>query len=761
MTQVPRPPRDTSAPLPLAQRDRDPGSGRALDGLVVATKLEVPHVREGVVARPRLIGRLEAVRDRPVVAVVAPAGYGKSTLLAQIAAGASAPVAWYTADQRDRDPAVLVLGLAAAFDRIAPLAPDVVDAVLRPGASVWTKAMPKLADAVHRAGPWLLVIDEMDQIRDREAVEVIVTLADRLGPGKQVIVAGRTEGEFPLPRLVVAREAGVIEREDLALDPTEADAVLSAAGSVLPADEVEGLVRRTEGWAAAIYLAAVARARAGTDGTEPATDRWVGDYVRSEVLASLDPDDRSFLARTSSLERLSGELCDAVLQRTGSGAVLDRLERSNRLVTALDRERSWFHLHPVVADVLRAERRDRDGDDRKVQRLAVEWHATHGMAEAALEYAILGDDPRAVERILATILQSTLNAGRHETLRRWLDWLESKGPADPAVAVVASAIIAIDGDAGRSMRWLALAEAIGPPPGADRRIDGMRALGRALAMTNGAAQMATDAATAVDAIPGEDVWYPAAMMLASVAAVIQGMDGADARIDAAIGAYERHGGAHIAGVAALSMRAFRAVERGDTKRASVTLSRARQVMRDRGLEELPLAGLLDAMSARLAIRRGGAVQARADLAHAQRLRPQLTRAILWLSILTRLEMAHTMLALDDPGGARFLLLEIRDLLDPIVEIGHLEGRIAALEAALEHRSGVVSASTLSGAELRLLPLLTTQLTFREIGTRLYLSSNTIKTQAISIYRKLDATTRTEAVEQATALGLIDGRLAAH
>ena len=722
----------------------------------MATKLQVPRLPDGVVARPRLLARLGAMGDLPLVAVLAPAGFGKSTLLAQVAAATARPIAWYTADHRDHDPATLILGLAAALERVGTLSPNVSAAVTLPGPSIWTSAMPRLADAVRGAGPILIVIDEVDQITGREAVEVIVSLTGHLSAGAQILVAGRTAGDLPLARLIVARTAGMIEQDDLAFLPDEAVGLLASAGASLPPHEVDELVERTEGWAAAMYLAAVARARTGRSVSELLADRWVGDYVRSEVLATFDADDRAFLARTAILDTVSGPLCDAALERTGSGAVLDRLARSNRLVVALDPERQWYQLQPVLADVLRAEHRDQATDKQAVLHRALRWHEAHGMPEVALEYAFRAEDREAVERILSRTLQPILNSGRRGTIGRWLDGLERLGPADPSVAVVASAIVAIDGDAPRSARWLGHADRIGPAPGVDPRVDGMRALGHALAMTDGASRMADEATIAAALIPADDIWHPAAVMLVGVAAAILDDEAADDAIDHSIDAYERQGAGHIAGATAYAMRASRALDRGDVHGATAAVARARRILREHGLAEIVLAGLLDALAARLAIRQGGAAQARADLIHAQRFRPHLTRAILWLAIMTRLELATAMLGLDDPGGARFLLQEIRELVDPGIDIGRFATRIDALDAALRHRDGSVSPSTLSAAELRLLPLLTTHLTFREIAAHLFLSSNTIKTQAISIYRKLDATSRTQAVERATSLGLIDG-----
>ena len=143
-----------------------------------------------------------------------------------------------------------------------------------------------------------------------------------------------------------------------------------------------------------MYLAAVARARTGRSVSELLADRWVGDYVRSEVLATFDADDRAFLARTAILDTVSGPLYDAALERTGSGAVLDRLARSNRLVVALDPKRQWYQLQPVLADVLRAEHRDQATDKQAVLHRALRWHEGHGMPEVALEYAFRAEDLR-------------------------------------------------------------------------------------------------------------------------------------------------------------------------------------------------------------------------------------------------------------------------------------------------------------------------------------------------------------------------------
>jgi LuxR family transcriptional regulator, maltose regulon positive regulatory protein len=214
--------------------------------------------------------------------------------------------------------------------------------------------------------------------------------------------------------------------------------------------------------------------------------------------------------------------------------------------------------------------------------------------------------------------------------------------------------------------------------------------------------------------------------------------------------------------AALVYRAVIAMGRGDWDAAARFAAEARaEVDAGRVGEQVP-GVLTDAVDARVAIHGGDPESARAHLAHAQRLRPLLTRALPWAAVRARLDLAHAHLALADAPGARTLLAEIRDVLARRPQMGALVDEVATIQRQVDTMRGdVIGASTLTTAELRLLPLLTTHLSFREIGTQLFVSHNTVKTQAISIYRKLDASSRSEAIERAVQVGLLESTAPAH
>jgi LuxR family maltose regulon positive regulatory protein len=212
-----------------------------------------------------------------------------------------------------------------------------------------------------------------------------------------------------------------------------------------------------------------------------------------------------------------------------------------------------------------------------------------------------------------------------------------------------------------------------------------------------------------------------------------------------------------AGVAARSERALLSLERGDLAAAESELALARAFTDEATSVDSVVNAILLAVTARLAIAKGQGAQARGALVNAQRLRPMLTHALSWFAVQARLELAKAHLALSDTRGATILSREARDILRRRPKLGTLvaeaEGVRARISRVAEESSGW--ASTLTAAELRLLPLLTTHLSFREIAERLFVSRNTVKTQAISVYRKLDASGRSEAIERAVELGLVD------
>ena len=274
--------------------------------------------------------------------------------------------------------------------------------------------------------------------------------------------------------------------------------------------------------------------------------------------------------------------------------------------------------------------------------------------------------------------------------------------------------------------------------------------------------MRADAEIAIEELSPQSLWMPTALLMRGVGALLAGETEEAVPMLEKAGEAAAVGGATYAGVVARSELALLALERGDLDAADAELALARGFVGDTEPGEYVVAAILYAAEARLALARGQGARAREALVVAQRLRPMITWALSWFGVQTTLELAQAHLTLNDADGARTLCLEADDLLHRNPELGVLVARTAQLREQLaeftEQPSGW--ASTLTTAELRLLPLLTTHLTFREIAERLFVSRNTVKTQAISVYRKLDATSRSEAIERAIELGLVDEAVAA-
>ncbi len=728
---------------------------------MLETKLVRPILRSDLVRRRALIDRLLTSRERPVVAVFAPAGFGKTTLLAQWADADDRPFAWYRADERDSDPATLLSGIAATLDRVAPLDPDVLAAIAGPGRTIWTRAFPRLAGAVATLDPFVLVVDEVDRITEREALDEVVSIIVHLARGSQVAVAGRSGGSFPIARLTTHGEVLAIGREELALDKAETRAVVMTAGARLDERSLAELHGRTEGWAAGVYLAAIAARSGRMRSTAPGSpDRLIDEYVRSEILERLSPDDLEFMLRTSVLEDLEGGLCDAVVGQQGSGVVLDRLERSNQLLVAQDADRAWYRYHAILRDLLRAELRRRDPTAHEaLLRRASAWYEEHGATDTAIEYAIAAGDTDRAGRLVLAVAQIASNAGHGDTLVRWLDWLETRdvGQRYPELAAIAAMTVALGGDAARSARWVEVLERAPTTDGSDARVAGLAALVRVIIARGGPAAVTTDAATAVSLLGDDPAWVPAAHLSVAIAALLRGeVEAADVALVRTVEEWERHRTANNSAIMALAARARIAIDRGDWAAAEALTRRARSIALRAGLGETSVAAPVDVLGARLAIHHGAIAQARASLAHAQRLLAHLGWSFPWLAVSTHLDMARARIALGDGPGARTMISEAREVLARRPDLGTLRTETADVEARVRVlEAGIVGASSLTASELRLLPLLTTHLSFREIGDRLVVSHNTVKTQAISIYRKLEATSRSEAIDRAVALGLLE------
>jgi LuxR family transcriptional regulator, maltose regulon positive regulatory protein len=723
----------------------------------IAPKLR-PHLgTDAQVPRAVLLDHLEASTRTPVAAVLAPPGYGKTTLLAQWAARDPRAFGWLTLDRRDNDPSVLLRGLAAAVDRIEPVGWETLDALDAPGASAVDAVLPRLGSALSLATlPAVLVLDDVHLLHNRVCLDAVTRLIDYLPPGSQLAVAGRGEPPLPLARLRAEGRMVEIGPEDLAMDTAEARALLAQGDIDLARVDVAEVVRRTEGWPVALHFAALSLGAGGRRAAPLAgDDRFLVDYVQSELLSGLPPRLVSFLTRCSVLERLSGPLCDAVLATSGSADLLESLARSNLLVAPLDRRRQWYRLHRLFRELLgsRLERRE-PALAVELNRRAAEWCEDNGLPESAVEYAIAAGDADRAARVVVGLAPPAFAAGRLGQLKRWFDWFEANRLVEryAGVAVLGAWINAVAGRPVAAERWADSAERA---PDGDPSTAGPLALLRAALCPAGGRQMASDAELALALAPAGSAWQASAQLLLGISHLVTGdLDLADQCLADAVEVGEDAGA--DSAMVALAERSILAMGRGDWRQAETLAERAGAGAHGARLERHPGGALLLAVTARLAIHRGDVPRARDDLARAERLRPQLTWALPHLAVQVRLELARNYLVLTNAGAARRLLVEVDDLLSRRPRLGLLLDQAAGLHAQLDTmRMDAVGASALTPAEVRLLRQLGTHYSFREIAGQLCLSQHTVKSQAMSIYRKFGVSSRSEAIRHARDLGLLE------
>jgi len=735
--------------------------GSALE--LVESKLHPPPARPGIVARTGPVDRLLASDVGPVVCVVAPAGYGKTTLLAQWAQRTAHRVGWVSVDRRDNDPAVLLTYVAVALDRVEPIDPRVVRGLAGPGASI-VGAVARLAAAMAAmSGPVALVLDHLELLENQECLDAVAELAARLPADAQLLVASR--GRPPLPVAVLRAQGRVVELgvEDLAMDHQEARALLEGAGVGLDVAEVEELVLRTEGWPVGLYLAALAHKAGGPPRHAWAgftgDDRFMADYLWSELLGQLPPERVTFLTRTAVLERMCGPLCDAVLDTTGSSAVLASLEDSNLLLVPLDRQRRWYRYHHLFHELLRAELGRREPElIPELHARAAEWCEANGLPESAIDHAQAAGDTDRVARLVWKLALPAYGAGRVDTTRRWFAWFEDQGLLGRywSVAVLGAWLQALVGEPVAAERWADAAEH-GPAAGTlpdGSTVQSYLALLRALLCRDGVDRMRADTQAALAELDPGSQWRPTAQLLEGIGSLLAGQaDRADVILAHAAEVATEAGALPVAAIA-LAERSLVAMGQQDWMKAATLAEQASDVVRAGGLDGYVASALVHGVAARVAVHQGEVRQAQRQLGRATRLRPLLTYALPYLAVQTLVELGRICLAVEDTAGARVVLRQARDVLRRRPDLGILPGQVDELWSQLNaRRGGTVGVLSLTTAELRVLPLLATHLSFREIGERLHLSPHTVKSQAVSVYRKLGASSRSQAVQRAQQLGL--------
>ncbi|MGX7678499.1 LuxR C-terminal-related transcriptional regulator [Jatrophihabitans sp. DSM 45814] len=704
----------------------------------------------------------------PIVSVAAPAGYGKTTLLAQWAAEGRQSFTWVSLDESDNDPKVLLACIAEALDEVEPIGGRVFDAARSSVSSVPGSVLPRVVSAfASMTSPVVLVLDDVHILRNRQSRAAVSLLAEHVPQGSRLVVAGRAEPPLRLPRLRAGGRVTEIRPLELSLSPDDAAALLRYAGLMLSEADVYELHQRTEGWAAGLYLAALCLREGGSLATAATSfggdDRLVSEYLESEFLSRITPTERTFLTQASVLQSMCGPLCDATLGISGSAQSLAALAASNLLLVPLDRRGYWYRYHHLFRDMLLADLERNEPRSVPTLRLrASEWCAANGLPNEAVEYALAAEDVAAGAALVEQHWRAYELQHGSLAANRWFRWLDKRDGIEghPMLAAGAALNFVTAGPPADADRWAALldrSQADGTAAADGPALKASAALLRAMRCRSGVERMRADANEAVTGFAASNFVMPAAVVMQGLARLMGGdEDGAQAAFDDAATVAEDVS-AHEMRALAICQQSLIAISQRDWARAGELAAVARAILSDAGIEESYTSALVCAVLAQTALHRGDITAADRELVSAQRTRSALTFSLPHLAVQARLALARVHLAVSDLPGARTLMREIDELLRRRPNLGNLSREADALRGQLskEQSTSAPGASTLTAAELRMLPLLTTHLSFVEIAAELVVSIHTVKSHALSIYRKLGASTRSQAVERARELMIID------
>lgn len=724
-------------------------------------KISAPHPRPGAVSRVNVVNAARAC-DCRVVAVTAPAGYGKSTFLAQWAAQEDRRVAWVSLDRFDDDPGMLLVSLASAYRRAGLGSADLVADMGGPGVSALGRAAPRLA-AEFRASaePFVLMLDDLHELVSPACHDVLSLLIQSIPHGSQLAVASRCEQPH-LPRLRACGEALELEARDLALDAAGARQIFDNAQVSLAPELAAAVIERTEGWPVGVYLAAlIARQSRGQVPTLSGADRYVADYLYREALTRQPKAIQRFLRRSAVPDQLCAPLCEAVLGTSAAALHLRQIEAHSLFLTPLDREREWYRYHGLFREFLLGElRRTEPGIIATLHQRAADWYQASGFPGQAVEHLLHTPDRGRSMRLVTALAHPTYMAGKFSTVQRWL---RAIGDGDieryPPLAVQRCWGCVVTGDTAGAARWAAVVDGAsfdGVPGDGSASFDSTRAMVRAAMCAAGPDQMMADAAFAVAQEPPWSPWRDTALWQLAEAHLLGGhLDQAgESFAEASVTAAQNGNVDTIAECE--SQLACLAMDRGEWQDAARRVEFALATIEDHRLHDYVTSIPAFCAAARLSLHHGALDRARQLLVKAMRARTTATYLLPYLAVRLRLQLAKVCLAVADSAKAHQLLHEIDDVLIHRPALGTLIDDVRDFRTliASSAASGSIGMPPLTPAELRLLPYLQTHLTADRIAERLFLSSHTVKTQVKSIYRKLDVSSRNDAVQKAMRVGLL-------
>ena len=731
--------------------------------ILVGTKLHPPTVREETIPRERLMEHLRSGSDRRLTLIASPAGFGKTTLLAawREAEAARKPVAWLTLDEGDNDPVVLWSYAIEALRRASPAVASAAEArtVVAPVVDV---VLPRLVNELDSLGEITLILDDFHRLSSVPARASVRWFIDHAPPGFQLVLASRTEPALPVAALRAHGELLEIRAGDLRFTCEEADAFLNGRLALgLTPEDVEGLVEKTEGWPAGLYLAALSLQHAADRHAFVrrfgGSNRHVIDFLVTEVLQAHDPPAQALMLRTSVLERLSGPLCDAVLEQQHSAAMLNTLSRTNLFLVPLDDEGGWYRFHHLFAQLLRVELERREpGLAPALHRRAYCWHREHGTAGEAIRHAIAAEAYAEAAELIQSLWISYANTGRYDTVLAWLRRLpEQILDGDAQLLLVQAWVLSLSAKQEEAARAIAGVERLGNlstgplPDGFSSGEASLTMLRACFPWGDVGVQLENARRTSELEGPGSP-WRPLACWTVGMGLYFRGKPEEADRWFAESAALAPASAQWLAGEASLAYRSWIAGERGRLDEQRLLAEAAAEFTREYGTGKV-------IGPAPLAVGISLAARGRPEEAL-----PLIDRGVAFSRTFGQpLQLANALLgqapvlrALGEHQRAADAIAEARSILRSCPDPGILAGRLAALDRPPQIRRVRSADQELTQRELWVLKLLHGDLSERDIGRELYVSHSTVHSHVRAIYRKFAVSSRAGALQRGRELGLL-------
>jgi LuxR family maltose regulon positive regulatory protein len=752
-----------------------PGLPSARAPVVVLTpKLRAPVPRPEQLVRRGLIEQLHDALGRKVSVVSAPTGYGKTTLLAHWRRAEEEEClrfAWVSIDEQDNDPMRLwrhiVEALRGVLKEEEGFGADVLTSMSAVGRRFAETALPllinELAGLPDRV---VLVLDDYQFITENEAHGTVAFFVEHLSENVHLVVCGRSDPPLRLGRLRAMGEINELRAGDLAFSEEETGRLLNERmGLGIGPGDLSVLFERTEGWPAGVYLASLSlrdkEDKHAFIESFGGSNRYVVGLLGEEVLSGLDEEVRRFLLETSILRAMTDPLCDAVTGRKGSANLLRELARSNLFVVSLDEQGEWYRYHHLLSELLLYELKSTEpGLEALLRGRASEWLEGAGYFDSAIRQAVAAGDHERVGLLIARHWYGYAFSGQTATVQRWLASLPGEAiDRDAALCLVEAWLYALAGRREESARFLAQAEGIpheGPLPDGTASVEAGAAVLRATFAFDGLCSALEDARRAAGLEPaGRSPWAALVRFALGTGLLLSGeVSRARKPLEEAL-ELTAVADQPLSAIAVQCWLSMVAADEGHPEEAE-SRARAASALVDRfRLHGVPQATLAPIALGRALADLGRVEEARGQLEGALDARRRLPGLSPWPTLVGLLALARVRGALGDRAGGREALAEARTIVDAYPDAGVFPELLESQERTLrarKPREGQLD-EELTERELEVLRLLPGELTTRQMAQSLYVTPNTVRTQIKSIYRKIGASSRRGAVEEARARGL--------